>query len=48
MMPGITIRACIFPPFAAPSRELLLRSGFEVLAVELALPNHIFLLARVP
>jgi SAM-dependent methyltransferase len=30
------------------SRELLLRSGFEVLAVELALPNHIFLLARVP
>lgn len=30
------------------SRDLLNRSGFEVLAVELALPNHIFLLARVP
>ena len=33
---------------ASNSRELLLRSGLEVLAVELALPNHIFLLARVP
>jgi SAM-dependent methyltransferase len=32
----------------ANSRDLLLRSGLEVLAVELALPNHIFLLARVP
>ena len=30
------------------SRDLLTRSGFDVLAVELALPNHIFLLARVP
>jgi ubiquinone/menaquinone biosynthesis C-methylase UbiE len=30
------------------SRGLLARSGFEVLAVETALPNHIFLLARVP
>jgi SAM-dependent methyltransferase len=30
------------------SRELLVRSGLEVLAVERALPNHIFLLARVP
>jgi SAM-dependent methyltransferase len=30
------------------SRELLVRSGLEVLAVELVLPNHIFLLARVP
>jgi hypothetical protein len=30
------------------SRELLIRSGLDVLAVELALPNHIFLLARVP
>jgi hypothetical protein len=33
---------------ASNSRELLVRSGLEVLAVELALPNHIFLLARVP
>jgi SAM-dependent methyltransferase len=30
------------------SRELLVRSGLEVLAVEKALPNHIFLLARLP
>jgi SAM-dependent methyltransferase len=30
------------------SRELLVRSGLEVLTVELRLPNHIFLLARVP
>lgn len=29
------------------SRELLSRCGFTVLAVELALPNHIFLLAKV-
>jgi SAM-dependent methyltransferase len=29
------------------SRELLVRSGLQVLAVELVLPNHIFLLARV-
>jgi SAM-dependent methyltransferase len=33
---------------ATNSRELLVRSGLEVLAVELPLPNHIFLLARVP
>ncbi len=33
---------------ASNSRELLIRSGLEVLAVELPLPNHIFLLARVP
>ncbi len=30
------------------SRELLTRCGMEVIAVELALPCHIFLLARVP
>lgn len=33
---------------ASNSRELLVRSGLEVLAVEQPLPNHIFLLARVP
>jgi hypothetical protein len=36
----------VFDP--SNSRELLVRSGLEVLAVELPLPNHIFLLARVP
>jgi SAM-dependent methyltransferase len=30
------------------SRDLLTRSGLDVLAVELTLPNHIFLLARFP
>jgi SAM-dependent methyltransferase len=30
------------------SRELLIRSGFDVLAAELTLPNQIFLLARTP
>jgi SAM-dependent methyltransferase len=30
------------------SPELLSRSGFEVLATELVIPNHIFLLARLP
>jgi SAM-dependent methyltransferase len=33
---------------ASNSRELLVRSGLEVIAVEQPLPNHIFLLARVP
>jgi SAM-dependent methyltransferase len=36
----------VFDP--SNSRELLSRCGLEVLAVELALPNHIFLLARTP
>jgi len=30
------------------SRDLLTRSGYEVLATELVIPNQIFLLARVP
>ncbi len=30
------------------SRDLLARSGFEVLAAELVIPIHIFLLARIP
>ena len=30
------------------SRELLSRSGFEVLAAELVIPHHVFVLARVP
>jgi len=30
------------------SRELLIQAGMDVLAVETALPYHIFLLARMP
>jgi hypothetical protein len=30
------------------SRELLAQAGMEVLAVDTALPHHIFLLARMP